>query len=135
VIQARVDPQNGQVKVEKIVCAVDCGIVVSPDGVRSQIEGSLLFGLSAALKELGTVTGGAFDQANFDTYQVLRMSELPAVEMHVVESTEPPTGIGEPGVTVVAPALANAIFAATGARVRRAPFLPQRVEEALRAKA
>jgi CO/xanthine dehydrogenase Mo-binding subunit len=122
------------VRVEKIVCAVDCGLVINPDGVRAQLEGGLLFGLSAALKEHGTVSRGAFDQKNFEDYPILRMDEVPEVEIHVVESTEPPSGAGEPTTTVVAPALANAIFAAAGARIRRLPFLPERVLQALRDK-
>jgi len=113
---------------------VDCGIVVNPDGVRAQVEGGLLFGLSTALKESGTVTNGAFDQKNFDDYSLLRMDEVPEVEVYLVDSHEPPTGIGEPPVTVVAPALSNAIFAATGARLRSLPFLPERVREALAAR-
>lgn len=135
VVQARVDRRSGAVAVEKITCAVDCGIVVSPDGTRAQVEGALLFGLSTALKEYGSVTAGAFDQKNFDDYPILRIDEVPEVEVHVVESAERPTGIGEPPVTVVAPALANAIFAAVGARVRRLPFLPARVLAALHDKA
>jgi len=135
VVQARVDPASGEVAVEKITCAADCGIVVNPDGVRAQIEGGLLFGLSCALKEFGTVTNGALDQKNFDDYRLLRMDEVPEVEIHIVESTEPPTGIGEHGVTVVAPALSNAIFAAAGARVRSVPFLPERVLKALKERA
>ena len=135
VVQARVDRASGEVRVEKITCAVDCGIVVSPDGVRSQIEGALLFGLSTALKERGSVSRGSFDQKNFENYSILRMDEVPDVEIHVVDGTEPPTGVGEPGTATVAPALANAIFAATGARVRHLPFLPDRVLKALRDKA
>ncbi|HEY3097738.1 MAG TPA: xanthine dehydrogenase family protein molybdopterin-binding subunit [Methylomirabilota bacterium] len=135
VVQARVDPASGKVQVEKIVCAVDCGIVVNPDGARSQIEGSLLFGVSNALKERGTVANGALVQSNFHDYQVLRMDEVPEVEIHIVPSTEYPTGLGEPGTTTVAPALSNAIFAATGARVRQVPLLPDRVLAALRARA
>jgi isoquinoline 1-oxidoreductase len=135
VVQARVDPASGKVKVEKIVCAVDCGIVVNPDGARSQIEGSILFGVSNALKERGTVANGALVQSNFHDYQVLRMDEVPDVEVHIVASTEYPTGLGEPGTTTVAPALSNAIFAATGARVRQVPLLPDRVLAALRARA
>jgi len=135
-VQARVDPASGAVRVEKIVCAVDCGIVVSPDGVRSQVEGSLLFGLSNALKERGTVASGALVQSNFHDYQVLRMDEVPGVvEVHVVPSTEFPTGVGEPGATTIAPALSNAIFAATGARVRSVPLLPERVRGAIQQKA
>ncbi len=133
VVQARVDRPSGEVRVEKITCAVDCGLVINPDGLRAQLEGGLLFGLSAALKERATVTNGAFDQKNFEEYPVLRMDEVPEVELHVVESTQPPSGVGEQAVTVVAPALANAIFAATGARVRHLPFLPERVRQALKA--
>jgi len=135
VVQARVDPASGNVQVEKITCAVDCGIVVNPDGARSQIEGSLLFGVSNALKERGTVANGALVQSNFHDYQVLRMNEVPEIAVHLVESTEYPTGLGEPGTTTIAPALSNAIFAATGARVRQVPLLPDRVLAALRAKA
>jgi isoquinoline 1-oxidoreductase subunit beta len=135
-IQARVDPQTGAIKVEKVICAVDCGIVVNPDGVRSQVEGSLLFGLSNALKERGTVANGQLAQSNFHDYQVLRMNEIPdVVEVHVVSSTEAPTGVGEPGVTTIGPALSNAIFAATGARVRSLPMIPERVQAALKNKA
>jgi CO/xanthine dehydrogenase Mo-binding subunit len=80
------------------------------------------------------VSRGAFDQKNFEDYPILRMDEVPDVDIHVVESTEPPTGVGEPGTATVAPALANAIFAATGARVRHMPFLPERVRTALQGK-
>jgi isoquinoline 1-oxidoreductase len=136
VVQARVDPATGAVRVEKIICAVDCGIVVNPDGVRSQVEGSLLFGLSNATKERGTIANGALVQSNFHDYQVLRMNEVPdVVEVNVVPSTEYPTGVGEPGVTTIAPALSNAIFAATGARVRSVPLLPDRVLKAIKDKA
>ena len=134
IVQARVDRTSGEVRVEKITCAVDCGLVINPDGARAQLEGGLLFGLSSALKEHGAIVGGAFAPKNFEDYPILRMDEVPEVELHLIESTEPPAGTGEPSVTVVAPALANAIFAATGARVRRLPFLPERVLEALRDK-
>src|SRR5262249_45058564 len=134
VVQARVDPASGKVQVEKIVCAVDCGIVVNPDGARSQIEGSLLFGISNALKERGTVANGTLVQSNFHDYQVLRMNEVPEIEVHIVPSTEYPTGLGEPGTTTIAPALSNAIFAATGARVRQGPLLPDRLVPPVRAK-
>ena len=135
IVQARVDRTSGEVRVEKITCAVDCGLVINPDGARAQLEGGLLFGLSSALKEHGAIVGGAFAPKNFEDYPILRMDEVPEVELHVVESTEPPAGTGEPSVTVVAPALANAIFAATGARVRQLPFLSDRVLQALRDKA
>jgi len=135
VIQARIDRSSGEVRVEKITCAVDCGLVINPDGVRAQLEGGLLFGLSCALKERATVTNGAFDQKNFEEYPVLRMDEVPEVDLHVVESTERPSGAGEPTTTVVAPALANAIFAAAGTRMRNLPFLPERLLKALKDKA
>ena len=135
VIQARVDPNTGNVKVEKIWCAVDVGLVINPDGVRSQLQGSLLFGMSNALKERGTVKNGQLAQSNFHDYQILRMNEIPdEVNTYIVQSTEYPTGIGEPGVVTILPALANAIFAATGARVRMAPFTPDRVLKALQEK-
>src|SRR6059036_2654697 len=134
-IQARVDPQSGAVTVEKVVCAVDCGIIVNPDGARSQVEGSLLFGISNVLKERITIANGQPVQSNFHDYHLLRMNEVPeVVEVHFVKSKEYPTGLGEPGTTTVAPALSNAIFAATGARVRSVPFLPDRVLAALRAR-
>jgi isoquinoline 1-oxidoreductase subunit beta len=135
VVEAEVDPGTGKVAVRKVVCAVDCGIVVNPDGVRAQIEGSLLFGISNALKERATFANGAVVQSNFHDYQVLRMDEVPEVEVHVVPSTEFPTGVGEPGTTTIAPALSNAIFAATGARVRSVPLLPDRVLKAISEKA
>lgn len=134
VVQARIDPAAGGVTVEKITCVVDCGTVVNPDGAHAQIEGALLFGLSTTLKEHGTVTKGAFDQKNFEDYHILRMDEVPPIDVHLVDSTEGPTGVGEPPLTVVAPALANAVFAATGARLRHLPFLPERVLHALRAR-
>jgi isoquinoline 1-oxidoreductase beta subunit len=135
VVEAEVDPATGKVRVRKVTSAVDCGIVVNPDGVRAQIEGSLLFGISNALKERATFADGAIVQSNFHDYQVLRMDEVPEVEVHVVPSTEYPTGVGEPGTTTIAPALSNAIFAATGARVRSVPLLPERVLKAIQAKA
>jgi isoquinoline 1-oxidoreductase beta subunit len=135
VVQATVDPATGKVRVDRIVCAVDCGIAVNPDGVRAKIEGSVLFGLSNALKERATVKNGVVEQSNFHDYQVLRMNEVPDVEVYVVPSTAYPTGVGEPGTTTIAPALSNAIFAATGARVRSVPLLPERVLAAIKAKA
>ena len=135
VVQARVDPQTGNVRIEKVVTAVDCGIVVNPDGVRAQLEGSVLFGVSNVVKERVTIKNGAIEQSNFHDYQVLRMNEAPTVEVHVVPSTEYPTGVGEPGTTTIAPALSNAIFAATGARVRSVPLLPDRVLKAIQTKA
>ncbi|MGE5649295.1 MAG: molybdopterin cofactor-binding domain-containing protein [Bacillota bacterium] len=113
---------DGRVKVDRIVCAVDCGIAVNPDNVRSQVEGSVGFALSAMLHGAITLKDGVVEQSNFHDYTPIRIDEMPKVEVHIVPSAEKPTGIGEPGVPPVAPAVANAIAAATGKRVRRLPL-------------
>ena len=123
VVEASVS-KTGAVRVHRIVCAVDCGTVVNPNLVRQQMEGGIIFGLSAALKSEITLKNGRVEQSNFHDYQVLRMNEAPPIEVYIVPSDERPTGVGEPGVPPVAPALANAIFAATGKRVRRLPIRP-----------
>jgi isoquinoline 1-oxidoreductase beta subunit len=120
VVEASVE--KGAVKVHRVVCAVDCGLVINPDTVRAQMEGGIIFGLTAALKTEITLKDGRVEQSNFHDYQMLRMFESPEIEVHIVPSTENPTGVGEPGVPPVAPALANAIFAVTGKRVRRLPI-------------
>jgi isoquinoline 1-oxidoreductase beta subunit len=114
--------KDGSIKVDRVVAAVDCGTAVNPDVIRAQIEGGVGYALGAALHDKITFTDGVVDQANFDTYEPLRLSDMPKVEVHIVASTEPPTGIGEPGVPPVAPAVSNAIFAATGKRLRSLPF-------------
>jgi isoquinoline 1-oxidoreductase beta subunit len=114
--------KDGEVHVHRVVCAVDCGRVVNPDTVKAQMEGGIIFGLTAALKDAITFEGGRVQQRNFHDYQMLRINESPEIEVHIVPSTEAPTGVGEPGVPPVAPAVANAIFAATGKRVRRLPI-------------
>ena len=108
--------------VDKVVCAVDCGIAVNPDVIKAQMEGGIAYALSAALREEVTLTEGEVQQGNFDRYRILRIDEMPAVEVHIVSSTEAPTGVGEPGVPPLAPALANALFAATGKRIDRLPI-------------
>ena len=113
---------DGGLKVERVVCAVDCGIAVNPDIVRAQMEGGIGFGLGAILKSEITLEGGQVQQTNFDRYQMLTIDEMPEVEVHIVPSTEAPTGVGEPGVPPIGPAVANAVFAATGKRVRVLPF-------------
>jgi isoquinoline 1-oxidoreductase beta subunit len=114
--------KNGAVRVHRVVCAVDCGRVVNPDTVRAQMEGGIIFGLTAALKDEITLNRGRVQQRNFHDYPMLRMNEAPEIEVYIVPSTENPTGVGEPGVPPVAPAVANAIFAATGKRVRKLPI-------------
>ncbi|MEM8690054.1 MAG: xanthine dehydrogenase family protein molybdopterin-binding subunit [Pseudomonadota bacterium] len=114
--------EDGDYKVEKVVCAVDCGIAVNPDNVAAQMEGGLGYGLGHAIRNEITLTDGEVDQANFDTYEPMRLSDMPNVETYIVPSTAAPTGVGEPGTPPVAPAVSNAIFAATGTRWRRLPF-------------
>jgi isoquinoline 1-oxidoreductase beta subunit len=119
---AEVSVKDGSVKVHRLVYAVDCGRPINPEGVRAQVESAAIYGLSAALHDAITIKGGRVEQSNFNNYQMPRMSETPKTEVHVVMSKEEPTGIGEPGLPVVAPAMCNAIFAATGKRIRRLPI-------------
>ncbi len=113
---------DGQIKVDRVVCAVDCGTPINPDIIAAQMEGGIGFGLGAALFGAITLKDGRVEQDNFNSYRVLRMNEMPKVEVHIVPSAEPPTGVGEPGVAPLGPAVANAIFAATGKRNYVLPF-------------
>ncbi len=122
VAEVSVDKQ-GAVRVHRMVCAVDCGRVVNPDTVKAQMEGGINFGLTAALKSEITLDRGRVQQRNFHDYQMLRINEAPEIEVYIVPSTEKPTGVGEPSVPPVAPAVANAIFAASGKRIRKLPIL------------
>jgi len=114
--------EDGRVKVDRVVCAVDCGTPINPDIIVAQMEGGIGFGLGAALYGSITLKDGRIEQDNFNSYRVLRMNEMPKVEVYIVASTLPPTGVGEPGVAPVGPAVANAVFAATGKRVRVFPM-------------
>jgi isoquinoline 1-oxidoreductase beta subunit len=116
--------KDGGVRVHRVVCAVDCGMVVNPDTVKAQIEGGIIFGITAALYGQITFRNGRVEQSNFDNYQMLRINEAPVVEVHIIKSTEAPGGIGEPGTAAVFPAVTNAIFAATGKRIRKLPVDP-----------
>jgi isoquinoline 1-oxidoreductase len=109
------------------------GTAINPDGVRAQVEGAALWGLSATLFESATLKNGAIEQANFDTYSPLRMADVPELDVSVIANGEPPTGCGEPAVTVVAPAIANAVFNAVGARVRALPITAGAVKAAMKA--
>ena len=117
---------DGVVRVHRVVCAVDCGVAVNPDVVRAQMEGGIAFGLSAALYGEVTLDTGAVQQTNFHQYRQLRLPEMPEVDVHIVPSAEPPTGVGEPGVPPIAPAVANAVFALTGRPVRKLPIRLER---------
>jgi isoquinoline 1-oxidoreductase beta subunit len=119
---ADVSIKAAKLKVERIVAAVDCGVAIDPDVITAQIEGAIGFALSIALRNQLTFKDGMVEQGNFDDYEPTRMREMPKVEVNIVKSTERPTGIGEPGVPPLAPAIGNAIAAATGKRLRTLPF-------------
>ena len=120
---AEVKMENGQPKVGRVVTAIDCGTAISPDQIAAQMEGGTCYGLSAAMYGAITLTDGVVDQGNFDTYRVLRNSEAPTVETHILPSANPPTGVGEPGTPVIGPAVANAILALTGQPTLSQPFV------------
>jgi isoquinoline 1-oxidoreductase subunit beta len=117
--------KDGTIRVERVVCALDCGHTVNPDTIRAQIEGGIIFGLTGALYSEVTLKNGRIEQHNFDNYRMLRMNEAPTIEVYIVPSTEKPGGMGEPGTSGIAPAVSNAIFAVTGKRLRKLPLQPQ----------
>ena len=121
VAEVSVDPDN-RIRVARVLCTIDCGRIVNPDTVRAQIEGSIAMGLSAALKEELRISQGRVQQATFADYPILMLAEMPEVEVHILPSEAPPGGVGEPGVPVIAPAVANAVYAATGRRLRALPL-------------
>ena len=114
--------KDGDVRVRRVVCAVDCGTVVNPDTVQAQIQSGIIFGATAALYGKITLKDARIEQTNFDSYQMLCMNDAPAIEVHIVRSAEPPGGMGETGTSAIVPAIANAIFAATGKRLRKMPI-------------
>jgi isoquinoline 1-oxidoreductase len=124
---------SGEVKVKKLTVATDVGMQVHPDNIRAQVEGAALWGLSLAMYEKATLKDGGIEQTNFDTYTPLRMSQMPEVAVNVIANGDKPTGVGEPAVTVVAPAIGNAIFNACGARVRALPITSAAVKAAMKA--
>jgi isoquinoline 1-oxidoreductase beta subunit len=124
VVEAEV-PADGKVKVHRVVCAFDCGQLINPDTVAAQVESAIGWAMSAALYGEITIRNGAVQQSNFTDYKIIRMNEMPKVEVYLVENHENPTGVGEPGVPAFAPALLNAIYDATGVRIRRLPVKPE----------
>ena len=121
---------KGSIKLHRVVCAVDCGRIVNPDTIKAQMESGITFGLSAAIYGAITLKNGRVEQGNFDDYPLVRMSAMPKVEVHIIASEEPPGGVGEPGVPPIAPAVANALFAATGVRMRSLPMTPDKIKSA-----
>jgi isoquinoline 1-oxidoreductase beta subunit len=134
VVDLSVDEKTGKIKVHKVVAAVDCGPVVNPGPLVEQIEGGNIMALSTALKEEVKFAKGGVATSNFDDYPIIRMSEVPEIEVHIVKSTDKIGGIGELGIPAVAPAVANAVFNATGARIRRIPLTPEIVLAAIKSK-
>jgi isoquinoline 1-oxidoreductase beta subunit len=122
---AEVSVDKGKLKVHRVVCAVDCGHIVNPGIITQQIESGIVYGLSASLKGAITIDKGRVQQGNFNTYEVLRIDEMPQIDVHIVETDNHPGGVGEASVPPLAPAIANAIFAATGKRLRRLPIRPE----------
>jgi isoquinoline 1-oxidoreductase beta subunit len=113
--------QGGEVSVNRVVCAVDCGMAVNPNTIEAQVQGGIIFGITAALYSEITIKDGRVEQNNFNDYRILRINETPSIDVHIVKSAEAPGGIGEPGTAALAPAITNAIFAATGKRLRQLP--------------
>ena len=118
---------RGKLKVHRVDCVVDCGLAVNPDSVKAQMEGSIIMGMSAAMFEEITIEKGQVEQSNFDDYRIARMRDTPEINVTIVESKASPTGVGEPGVSPIVPALTNAIFAATGNRIRKLPIGRQKL--------
>jgi isoquinoline 1-oxidoreductase subunit beta len=112
---------RGEVRLDRVVCAVDCGRVVNPDGAKAQMEGGIIFGASAALYNAIDIEKGRIVQTNFDAYRVMRIDEAPAIEIYFVDSNQPPTGTGEPGTAAIVGAIGNAVSAAIGKRLRKLP--------------
>jgi isoquinoline 1-oxidoreductase beta subunit len=119
---AEVTVQGSDFNIDRLVAAIDCGRIVNPESVRAQAESAIIYGLSAALKNEITVKNGAIEQTNFDSYNPIRINEAPPIEVYLMNSKEDPGGMGEPALPPAAPAVANAIFAASGQRVRKLPF-------------
>ncbi len=133
VVEVAVNEKTGEVRVHKVTVVIDVGTAVNPDGIKSQCEGATLWGVSLALSEYATMKNGGIEQGNFDTYVPLRMEQVPEIDIHIVQTNNYPVGVGEPATTVIAPAIANAVFNAVGARVRTLPITPDKVLAAMKA--
>jgi isoquinoline 1-oxidoreductase beta subunit len=134
IAEISVDETTGVIRVHRFWMAIDAGFILSPRNTEAQMEGTIIYGLSNALKERITVNGGVVEQSNFYDYQVMRMNEVPEVEVRALTNTRPPSGIGELGLATTGAAVANALYAATGVRMRELPMTPDRVLAALAAR-
>jgi isoquinoline 1-oxidoreductase len=133
IAEVAVDKNSGVIKIEKFTTAIDLGLPVNTDGALAQCEGGTLFGLSLAMYEQGTMHNGQLDQANFDTYTPIRMAQVPDIAIHILANGNTPVGVGEPAVTVVAPAVSNAVYDAVRIRMRNLPFTPDKVKALIKA--
>jgi len=132
VAEVSVDKKAGKIKVHRVFCAVDCGPIVNPAIIEAQIKGAIIMGMSAAFNEQINFASGGPETSNFDTYHLLRMDDIPEeIEVHIIKSTDSMGGIGEPGLPPIAPAIANAVFNASGIRIRNLPMTPDEVKKAL----
>jgi len=132
VAEVHVDPKTGEVTPQKVTIAMDIGTAVNPDGALAQIEGSTLYGLSIALYDDITMKNGSIEQTNFDTWMPMRINQAPELDVIIIQNGHYPAGTGEPAVTVIGPAIANAVHSASGARVRSLPITPEKVKAAMR---
>jgi isoquinoline 1-oxidoreductase beta subunit len=126
---AEISIDNGHLRVHRVVCAIDCGLAINPEGVKAQMESGIIFGLTALLYGEITLEKGRVKQRNFHDYKMLRMNETPQIEVYIADSNEKMGGAGEPGTPPIAPAVANAIFAATGKRIRQLPIQPDDLKQ------
>lgn len=132
IAEVTVDPATGSYSINKLTIAMDPGIVVNPKNVDAQIRGSALWGASQIMSERLTLKNGGFEQSNYHQYQPIRLAQVPEIDVTIIASDHHPSGVGEPASTIVAPAVANAIFNAVGARVRHMPISPDAVLEAMK---
>ena len=126
VAEVEVD-KNGEVRVKRVTCALDCGIAINPNTIEAQVQSAIVYGLSAALFNEITLKDGRVEQSNFHNYPALHINEMPLIDVHIVKSNEAPGGIGEPGTSALVPAVFNAIYAATGVRLRKPPVVPDQL--------
>jgi isoquinoline 1-oxidoreductase beta subunit len=134
VAEVTVDPKTGSYKINRVTIAMDSGTVVNPRNATAQIQGAALWGASQVLTERLTLKDGAIAQGNFDSYKPIRLADVPPIDVELIDSGHHPSGVGEPASTVVAPAVANAIYSAVGARVRHMPITAEAVLEAIKKK-